>query len=406
VNSKRIYLDHAATTPLRTEVAQAVQEAWSGCDFNPSSLHAEGRRARAAVDDARDRIASAIGAKRSEIVFTSGGTEANNLALRGVLATMDRPAHVAASAVEHHAVLEAVNQLSDDGIETTLVGVDERGRVDPAQFELALRPHTALASIMYANNEVGTVQPIAELAAIAHGRGVLFHTDAVAAPLWLPIDVRDLGVDLLSISAHKFGGPKGAGLLFVREGVPIAPVIPGGGQQSGRRSGTEDVPGIIGLALALELAGRERERAALTRAGLRDRLEAGIRSRVPEVWVNAAGAPRLPNASNVSFAGTDAAALLIALDLAGIAVSAGSACTSGTLEPSHVLAAMAPGRTGPPSGIRFSLGPATTPEEIDRVLAVLPALVGSLRAQGEAAGAAAGGMGRLETNRARLEAQA
>lgn len=405
MNSIRIYLDHAATTPVRSEVADAMREAADQCNFNPSSLHFEGRRARAALDAARDCVAAAIGATRAEILFTSGGTEANNLALLGATRGLTHPAHVVASAIEHRAVLAALDRLREDGFETSLVPVDRQGRVDPAEFERSLRPQTTLASIMYANNEVGTVQPIAELAEIARRRGVLFHTDAVAAPSWLPIDAPALGVDFLSISAHKFYGPKGVGLLYVRRGVPLTPVIVGGGQESGRRSGTENVPGIVGMARALELAVAERPQAAGNVAALRDRLEAGIRSRVAGVSVNGGDAPRLANCSNLSFAGVDPAALIIALDLAGVSASAGSACTSGALEPSHVLAAMAWKEASPASGVRFSLGTATTPADIERVLGILPAVVADLRASGPPV-TIAGGMGRLETNRARLEAGA
>ncbi len=378
MNSERIYLDHAATTPLRAEVAQEMRRISDDCGFNPSSLHAEGRRARATLDAARDRIAQAIGASRSEIVFTSGGTEANNLALFGVTRAMARPAHVVASAVEHHGVIAALERLRDEGIETSLVPVDGNGRVDPAAFERTLRPETTFASIMYANNEVGTVQPIAQLAEIAHRRGVIFHTDAVAVPNWLPVDVATLGVDLLSLGAHKFYGPQGAGLLYVRRGLALSPVMLGGGQEAGRRSGTENVAGIAGMATALELATAERPARSAAAGALRDRLEAGICSRLEGVRVNAGGAARLANVSNLGFTGLDAAQLLIALDLAGIAVSAGSACASGTLEPSHVLAAMAADGENPSSGIRFSLGTATTAAEVDRVLAVLPGVVAEL----------------------------
>jgi cysteine desulfurase len=405
VNSFRIYLDHAATTPVRNEVADAMREAADQCNFNPSSLHFEGRWARAALDAARDSVAAAIGATRAEILFTSGGTEANNLALLGVTRVLAGPAHVVASAIEHRAVLASLQRLSEDGFETSLVPVDRHGRVDPAEFERSLRPQSVLASIMYANNEVGTVQPIAELAEIAHGRGVLFHTDAVAAPSWLPIDVRALGVDLLSISAHKFYGPKGVGLLYVRSGVPLAPIIVGGGQESGRRAGTENVPGIVGMARALELAVAQRTEAAADVACLRDGLEAGIRSRVAGVSVNGGDARRLANCSNLSFAEVDPAALIIALDLAGVSASGGSACTSGALEPSHVLAAMASEGAGPAGGVRFSLGTATTTAEIDQVLGILTAMAANLRALAPAV-AIAGGMGRLETNRAPLEAGA
>ena len=405
MNSIRIYFDHAATTPVRREVADAMRDAADQSNFNPSSLHFEGRRARAALDAARDRVAAAIGSNRDEIVFTSGGTEAGNLALLGAVRAAPRPAHVVASAIEHHAVLAALDRLREEGFETSLVPVDREGRVDPAGFERSLGPHTVLASIMYANNEVGTVQPIAELSEIARHRGALFHTDAVAVPCWLPIDVSALGVDLLSISAHKFYGPKGVGLLYVRRGVPLAPLTAGGGQESGRRAGTENLAGIVGMARALELAVAERAQMSREVAALRDCLEAGIRSRVPGASVNAGGASRLANCCNLSFAGVDPAALIIALDLGGVSASVGSACTSGTLEPSHVLAAMAAEGGGPASGVRFSLGTATTPAEVERVVAIVPAVIADLRALAPPV-AFAGGMGRLETNRARLEAGA
>jgi cysteine desulfurase len=405
VNSIRIYFDHAATTPVRREVADAMRDAADQCNFNPSSLYFEGRRARAVLDAARDRVAAAIGAYRDEIVFTSGGTEADNLALLGVTRATPRPAHVAASAIEHHAVLSAVDRLRDEGFETSLVPVDSDGRIDPEEFERSLRPDTVLASIMYANNEVGSVQPIAELSEIARARSALFHTDAVAVPCWLPIDVRALGVDLLSISAHKFYGPKGAGVLYVRRGVPLAPVVLGGGQESGRRSGTENLAGIVGMAAALELAVAERPKAAAGVAALRDRLEVRVRSQVPGVSINAGGASRLANCSSLNFTGVDPAALIIALDLAGVSASAGSACTSGTLQPSHVLTAMAQEPGSPATGVRFSLGTATTPAEVDRLADILPAVVADLRALG-APVAHAGGLGTLETNRARLEAGA
>jgi cysteine desulfurase len=379
VNSERVYLDHAATTPVRAEAALEMQRVLEQSDFNPSSLHAEGRRARAVLDAARDRAAAVLGASRGEIVFTSGGTESNNLALFGATRAMARPAHVIASAVEHHGVIAALERLREDGIETTLVPVDPEGRVDPQAFERALLPQTVLASIMYANNEVGTIQPIAQLAEIAHRHNILLHADAVAAPAWLPLDVGALGVDLLSLSAHKFYGPKGAGLLFVRRGVAMAPAMVGGGQEYGRRSGTENVAGVAGMATALELAAAELPERAVAVAKLRDRLETGICARIEGVRVNASAAPRLANISHLSFASLDAPALLIALDLAGIAVSAGSACASGTLEPSHVLAAMASGGETPRSGVRFSLGTGTTQAQVERVLTVLPGVVAELR---------------------------
>lgn len=378
MNSPRIYLDHAGTTPMRSEVANRMAETSLRRGFNASSLHFEGRLARAALDDARDRVARILGAKRTEVVFTSGGTEANNLALLGIAAAAGAGARVVASAVEHHSVLAALERLRESGVAGGLIPVDANGSVDPREFERVLAARPMCASVMYANNEVGTVQPILELAAIARTRGVFLHADAVAAPAWLPVDAGELGVDLLSLSAHKFGGPEGIGVLFVREGVPLRPVILGGGQESGRRSGTENVASIAGLALALELAAGERA-SAVTRIGaLRDRLEAQLVRAVAGVTLNGAGAPRLANISNMSFEGVEAGELLIALDLEGIAVSAGSACTSGTLEPSHVLAAMYPRLRGR-SGIRFSLGTRTTAGEIDRVVASVPPLIARLR---------------------------
>jgi cysteine desulfurase len=385
VNSQRIYLDNAATTALRHEVADAMRAALDDGGFNPSSLHAEGRRARSVLDGARDRIAGLLGATRTEITFTASGTEADNQALLGAVRVRERPAHIVASAIEHDAVLAALEQLRADGYETTLLPVSRDGLVAVEDFEAALRPETVLASVMYANNEIGTVQPVVELARVARAHGVLFHTDAVQAPGWLPLAVGELGVDLLSLSAHKFGGPKGVGCLYVRRGVALAPIFHGGGQEFGRRPGTENVVGIAGMARALELAEAERPRRSPLIAVLRDRLEAGIRSSVPEVRINGAGAPRLANNLNVSFAGAESEALLIGLDLAGIAVSAGSACTSGALEPSHVLAALGLEPRWRAGAIRFSLGRATTAVEIDGVLSVLPGVVARLRAPAPAA---------------------
>jgi cysteine desulfurase len=392
VNFERIYLDNAATTPLRAEVAGAVREAEE--NYNPSSLHAEGRRSRAALDAARERVASLLEVRRNEIVFTASGTESDNLALLGVARAASPGAHVVTTAIEHHAVLSALEQLKVEGFETTVLPVGSDGLIDPGEFEAALRPSTILASVMYANNEIGTVQPIAELARIARKRGVFFHTDAVQAASWLPLGVPDLGVDLLTLSAHKFGGPRGTGLLYAASGVPLVPTIYGGGQEFGRRSGTQNLPGVVGMALALELAASERARASDRVAPLRDRLEAGILEGIPDVRVNGA-APRLPNYLNVSFAGVDSAALLIALDLAGIAVSAGSACTSGSLEASHVLEAMGLRERWQTSAIRFTLGRATSAAAIGRVLEVLPSTVAGLRSPATRCG----GMGRVENER-------
>jgi cysteine desulfurase len=379
VNSRRIYLDNAATTPLRAEVVETMREAFAESNYNPSSLHAEGRAARALLDAARDRIAALLGAARNEITFTAGGTEADNQALLGITRLAPRGAHLVATAIEHRAVLSALDRLHDEGYETTLLPVDDRGRVDPAAFAAALRPTTILASVIYANNEIGTVQPIAELAAIARERGVFVHIDAVQAPSWLPIDVRELGVDLVSLSAHKFHGPKGVGVLYVRHGVPIAPIVHGGGQEFGRRSGTENVLGIVGMARALELAAKERAEASERVTALRDRLEEGIEATIADVRINGRGSERLANNSSASFAGVDSAALLIALDLAGIAVSAGSACASGALAHSHVLTALGLDSRWQQGVVRFSLGTQTSAAEIDKTLAVLPEIVVRLR---------------------------
>jgi cysteine desulfurase len=375
---QRIYLDYAATTPLRTEVIAAMQTAQIDGSFNPSSLHAEGRRARAALDAARERVASVLGAKRTEITFTGSGTEADNLAICGVVRALGCSGHVVTSAIEHPAVLRALDDVREKGCEVTVLPVDANGCVDPASFAESIRRDTLLASIMYANNEIGSVAPIAQLAAIAREKGVRFHTDAVQAPDWLSIDVRALGVDLMSLSAHKVYGPKGVGILYVRAGTPISPVTAGGGQEFGRRSGTENVVGISGAAVALELATAERETLAARVGELRDRLERGITSTIPGARVNAAGATRLPNIASLTFSGTQAQELLMRLDLDGVAVSAGSACASGTLGPSHVIAALE-GTDGRDATVRFSLGAPTTQAEIDRVLTILPSIVGALR---------------------------
>lgn len=375
----RIYLDYAATTPLREESARAMQAVAGSAPLNPSSLHAEGRRARALVDDARERVAALLGASRKEIEFTGGGTEADNHALTGVARALGHRGDIVVTAIEHHAVLNAVDELAREGCAVTVVPVDGNGVVDADAFDAALRSGASIASVMYANNEIGTVAPIARLAARARELGVVFHTDAVAAACWLPLDVGALGVDLLSLSAHKFYGPQGIGVLYVRDGTPIAPLLLGGGQEFGRRAGTENVAAIVGLAAALELAVAERERNAARVGALRDRLEAGILGDIPGTRVNGAGAERLPNISNVTFEGADSAALLARLDLDGVAASAGSACTSGVLEASHVIAALGSLPEGAAT-LRFSLGSLTTGEEIGRVLELLPGAVERVRA--------------------------
>jgi len=392
VNSKRIYLDNAATTPLRADVVEAMREAAVDADYNPSSLHAEGRRAAGVLDSARDRIAAVLCAHRNEITFTSGGTESDNLAIVGTMRAGARGSSVACSAVEHHAVLDALRALGEDGYRPAVLPVDNDGLVEFDAFSETLKSGTALVSVMYANNETGVVQPVAALATAAQRHRVTFHTDAVQAPRWLPLDVQALGVDLLSLSAHKFGGPKGIGLLYVRRGTTLEPLFSGGGQEFGRRPGTENLAAIAGMAAALESATSERAAVSERVRRLRDRLESGLRS-IPDVRINGAGADRLPNVCNAGFAGLESAALLVALDLAGVAVSAGSACTSGSLEPSHVLAAMGLEPRRRQGAIRFSLGPETTKAEIERVLEIIPGLVADLRRPSAAVASSTKGRG-------------
>jgi cysteine desulfurase len=375
----RIYLDHAATTVVRPEVVEAMVPLL-GSSYNPSSVHAEGRSARAALDAARASVANILGVTPREIVFTGGGSEADVLAIVGTArALRERGRHVVTSAIEHHAVLHAVDVLEAEGWSVTRLPVDVDGLVDPADFAAALTPQTTLASIMLANNETGTIEPIAELAAIARAHGVRFHTDAVQAGAWLRLDAPALGVDLLSLSAHKFNGPKGVGVLVVRTGTAVEPIVVGGGQEHGLRAGTENLAGIVGLATALTLAAAEREVAGARVAALRDRLEAGIRAAIPDVIVAGASAPRLPNVLAVAFADAPSDALLIRLDLEGIAASAGSACAAGSLEPSHVVAALGLPERFRLGFLRFSLGRQTTAEEIDAVLARLPGVLVGVR---------------------------
>ena len=382
--TERIYLDHAATTPVRPEALEAMLPYFTQNGYNASSVHAEGRAARAALDSARDRVARCIGARAKEIVFTGGGSEADNLALIGVARALgERGRHIVSTAIEHHAVLHALDALRDEGFEVTRLAVDAEGRVDPQAFQDALRDDTILASVMYVNNEIGTVQPVAHLADLAHARGALFHTDAVQAAAYLPLDVRAMGIDLASLAAHKFYGPKGVGLLYVREGTALMPLIHGGSQEFAKRAGTENVAGIIGLATALELALDERTASAGRVATLRDRFESEVVRRIPHVRVNGGGAARAPHISNLSFLGVESEQLLIRLDVDGIAVSAGSACASGAIEPSHVIAALGLPEPWMRGVIRFSLGRGTTEAEIARTVEVLERAIADLRSISE-----------------------
>ena len=375
-----VYLDHNATTPLEPAVLETTVAVLRGECGNASSVHTFGQTAKSRLDVARGAVADLIGARPQEIIFTSGGTEADNLAIRGVAEAAGPRRHLIASAIEHEAVLNTLKALARQGWTTTLLPVDSRGIVSPETLEAALTPETALVSIMQANNEIGTIQPIAELAAMAHARGALFHTDAVQSIGKIPVDVDRLGVDLLSLSAHKFNGPQGAGALWVRRGRRLVAATTGGGQERRRRAGTENVAAIAGLGTAARIAKAKLAAGPSDVAGLRDRLEAGILAGVPGTVVNGERALRVPNTTNISFDRVEAESLLIALDLEGVAVSTGSACSSGTLEPSHVLRAMGfpPHRTQ--NSIRFSLGIGNTTGQIDRVVDILPRVVERLRA--------------------------
>jgi cysteine desulfurase len=379
--SVRIYLDHNATTPVDPLAAEAMVRALSEDFGNPSSVHYFGQRAKARLDEARTAVAALIGAEPSEIVFTSGGTEADNLAIRGAADALNetRRRHLITSGIEHEAVLNTFKALARRGWKTTLLPVDASGIVAPEALRDALTDDTALVSLMHANNEIGTLQPVAALAALAHDRGALFHTDAVQSAGKIPVDVRALGVDLLSISAHKFYGPKGIGALWIRRGTRLAPLLTGGRHERNRRAGTENVPGILGMGVAADLAREKLAREAPRLAALRDQLEQRILATVWHTAVNGTRDQRVPNTTNISFERVEAESLLIALDLEGVAVSTGSACSSGTLEPSHVLRAMGLPAHRTQNSIRFSLGAANTEEQIDRVAGLLPRVVEKLR---------------------------
>jgi len=381
---KRIYLDHNATTPVDPEVLEEMLPFLREAYGNASSVHALGQEARKAVDRARERVAALLQADPKEIVFTSGGTEADNHALRGAVAAAtaakgSAPAHLVTSVIEHPAVLNTAQMLEKRGHAVTYVPVDEHALVNADNVILALRPDTKLVSVMLANNEVGTIQPVAAIAHAARERGVLAHTDAVQALGRVPIDVRALGVDLLSVSSHKIYGPKGVGALFIRKGARVSPLIYGGHQESRRRGGTENVAGIAGFGKACELSGRLLQESAAREARLRDRLEAAIVERIAHVKVNGHPRERLPNTLNVAFRFVEGESLLMNLDFEGIAVSTGSACSSGDLKPSHVLVAMGMAPEDAHGSLRFSLGRRTTDEEIDTTIAAVMRVVERVR---------------------------
>jgi len=374
---RRIYMDANATTPLLPEVVDAMRP-WLLENFgNASSIHQHGQRARAAVEHARESVARLVNCRESEIVFTSGGTESDNMALFGLVKPGD---HVITSSIEHHAVLHAAERLRDRGIEVTFLPVAREGAVDPDDVRRALRPNTQLISVMMANNETGVIQPVEEIGRIAHEADVWFHTDAVQAAGKINIDVQAIGCDLLSISGHKMHAPQGTGVLYVRRGTRIEPLFFGGTHERQRRAGTENVAGIVGLGRAAELAYDALRNGTMDRvAAMRDLLERGILERVEECAVNGAGADRVPNTTNLQFENLEGEALVIALDLKGLAVSGGSACMSGATEPSHVLTAMGLVTNRARASLRFSLTKLNTEEEIDTALELVPAAVSRLR---------------------------
>ncbi|HBL50365.1 MAG TPA: cysteine desulfurase NifS [Firmicutes bacterium] len=379
--TKRIYMDHAATTPLHPEVLAAMMPYLTELYGNPSSIHSFGRETRQAVDTARDTIAENLGAvDASEIIFTGSGSESDNFAIKGTaLALKEKGNHIITSAIEHHAVLDTCKWLEKQGFRVTYLPVDAYGLVDPARAAKAITNETILMSVHYANNEIGTIEPIEELGEIARAKGILFHTDAVQAIGSLPLRLKDMPVDMVSFSAHKFYGPKGIGGLYLRNGTRPIQLIHGGAQERNRRAGTENVAGIVGMAEALKLALNDMEARNIRIAELRDRLIQGVFNQIDHVRLNGHPARRLPGNSSFCFQYIEGESLLLNLDLQGIAGSSGSACTSGSLEPSHVLLALGLSHEIAHGSLRLTLGSATTSEEIDHILAVLPGIVAKLR---------------------------
>ncbi len=376
-----IYLDHSATTPLRDEVREAMAPYLGSIFGNPGSIHRFGRAARAAVDEAREQVAGLINADPRHIVFTGSGTEADNLAVCGLAAASTRARkRIVVSPIEHHAVLHAAEAAAQrHGVEVAYAPVNADGCVEPGELAALIDDGTILVSVMTANNETGARQPMEAIARLCAERGVPFHTDAVQAAAYLPLDVRHQPVSLMALSAHKLNGPKGVGACYIAKGIEAAPLITGGPQERERRAGTENVAGIVGFGKACELALTERSAAAERVSALRERLEGGIIERIPSAHVNAARAERIPSITNVSFQGVEGESLLLALDTEGVAASSGAACASGSVDPSHVLLAMGLSHEAAQTSVRFSLGRFTTAEEIDRVLGILPGLVERLR---------------------------
>ena len=377
---RRIYFDHNATTPITPEVLAAMLPYLTEEYGNASSIHAYGQSAREAVEQSRSSVAALLGVRAADIAFTSGGTESNNHAILGTVAAASGKAkHVITSAIEHIAVLDPCRALAKHGVEFTILPVDREGLVTPEEVRRAIRPETVLITLMLANNEIGTIEPIEEIGKIAVEKGIVFHADAVQAAGKIPIDVKKLGVDLLSISAHKFCGPKGVGALYIRKGTQLEPLMYGGHSERDRRPGTEDVAAIAGMGKAAELARTELRGESERIRGLRDRLERGLLDRVPHSWINGARAPRVPNTSNLTFPFIEGEAMVIALDLKGIACSTGAACSSGAVEPSHVLIALGLAPEDARATLRLSLGHQTTEDEIDFALETIPSVIERLR---------------------------
>ncbi|MEM8530005.1 MAG: cysteine desulfurase NifS [Chloroflexota bacterium] len=377
-----IYLDHAATTPIDEQVIAAMLPYFTQQFGNPSSIHQFGRTALAALDDARETVAAVLGANRKEVIFTGGGSESDNLAIKGVALAQrqaGKGAHVITTAIEHHAVLHAVEYLETLGFEATILPVDADGLVRPDDLQAALRPDTVLVSIMYGNNEIGVVQPLSELGAICREQGVPFHTDAVQVAGSLPLDIDSLNVDLLTLAAHKFYGPKGVGILYARRGTPLLPQVNGGGQERQRRAGTENIAGIVGMATALQLAEERRASYVAHCVGLRDQLIQGVLETIPYTTLNGHPTQRLPNNANIAFEYVEGESVLLLLDQQNIAASSGSACTSGSLEASHVLLALGLPHEQAIGSVRFTVGKDVSSVDIEYVLETLPPLIERLR---------------------------
>jgi len=376
----KYYFDNAATTPVREEVLQAILPYFREYYGNASSVYGIAKESKKALEKARAQVAAAIGAKPEEVYFTAGGSESDNLALRGIAEMYQKKGnHIITTKIEHHAILHTAEYLEKHGVEVTYLNVDEYGRISLEELEKSIRPETILISIMFANNEIGTIQPIAEIGALARKHGIFFHTDAVQALGHVPIDVEKMNIDLLSMSGHKLGAPKGIGAIYIRKGVAVTPLIFGGAQESKRRAGTENIPGIVGMGLAAELAVKEMEEMTEKLTAMRDKLIKGILEQIPNSRLNGHPTERLPGNCNISFEFIEGESLLLLLDALGIAASSGSACTSGSLDPSHVLMAIGLPHEVAHGSLRLTMDRDNTEEEIDFILEKLPAIVQRLR---------------------------